>query len=229
MDRTRGTSRCRRGVVVVGMAAAVSAAVADTNARGGERDGGLVRVNGSDRVAINRSFISPLVERFGHIRAGRGVFVAGNTILRADPVRRVCLGRRTNVQDNVLVLSLIGEPAVRGGCARRATSTGARTSLAHQAEIRNSRVGRFTFIGFRARIQNSVISDGAFVLHGAQIADVRIPQNRLVPVGARITTQAEANALLAQGRGERRVSARGSRGQPRVRRGLPGAVPPPRL
>ena len=50
-------------------------------------------------------------------------------------------------------------------------------------------------MGFRARISNSVLSDGAFVLHGATIRGVRIPRNRLVPVGARITTQAEADAL----------------------------------
>ena len=88
---------------------------------------------------------------------------------------------------------------VRGGCARRrATTTGARTSLAHQAEVRNSRVGRFTFIGFRARIRNAVIADGAFVLHGAVVQNVRVPRNRLVPVGARITTQAQANALPAK-------------------------------
>jgi len=40
------------------------------------------------------------VERFGDVRTGSGVFVAGNTLLRADPGRRVCLADRTNVQDN---------------------------------------------------------------------------------------------------------------------------------
>jgi carbon dioxide concentrating mechanism protein CcmM len=198
MDGTRGPRGRRRAVVllaVAGAMAAASAALAGMKDGGRDRDGGLVRISDSDPIAINDSFISPLVERFGHVRAGRGVFVAGNTILRADPGRRVCLGNRTNVQDNVLVLALIGEPAVRGGCARKATSTGARTSLAHQAEIRNSRVGKFTFIGFRARISNAVISDGAFVLHGARIANVRIPKDRLVPVGAQITTQAPTDAL----------------------------------
>jgi carbon dioxide concentrating mechanism protein CcmM len=199
MDRTSANSRRGHAVAVlaaVGVAAAGSAALAQRNGDGGrDRDRGPARISGSDPIAINDSFISPLVERFGHVRAGRGVFVAGNTILRADPGRRVCLGNRTNVQDNVLVLSLTGEPAVRGRCARKATSTGARTSLAHQAEIRNSRIGAFTFVGFRARIENSVISDGAFVLHGARIANVRIPEDRLVPVGAQISTQAQADAL----------------------------------
>lgn len=40
-----------------------------------------------------------------------------------------------------------------------------------------------------------VLEDGAFVLHGAVLRNVRIPRDRVVPVGAVITTQAQANAL----------------------------------
>ncbi len=193
---TMSAGRKARTITALAVAGATVAAgtVAAQN-----RTRGLERVSNDDPVLVNESFISPLVERFGDVRAGRGVFVAGNTVLRADRGRRVCLGHRTNVQDNVLMLSLVGERGVRGGCARRrATTTGARTSVAHQAEVRNSRVGRFTFIGFRARIRNAVIADGAFVLHGAVVQNVRVPRNRLVPVGARITTQAQANALPAK-------------------------------
>ena len=146
-------------------------------------------------IAINDSFVSPLLERFGDVRVGRGVFLAGNTIMRADPRRVVCVGDRTNAQDNVLVLSLSDRRGVSGPCGRRSTNVGERTSLAHQSEVINSRVGDFTFVGFRARITNSVIEDGAFVLHAASISNVRIPRDRLVPVGATITTQAQANRL----------------------------------
>jgi len=146
-------------------------------------------------VAVNGSFVSPLVERFGRVQVGRGVFVAGNTVLRADPCRRVCLGLATNVQDNVFVLALSDRAAVRGTCARRATQTGRRTSLAHQAEIINSRIGDFVFIGFHARLFNAVVEDGAFIGHGAVIRHVRIPRDRIVGIGQRVTTQAAADAL----------------------------------
>ncbi len=194
MHEQRTHTKARRAAVpaAVAVAATGGAGVALAQER---RERGLERISARAPVVVNDSFISPLVERFGDVRAGRGVFVAGNTILRADPGRRVCLGNRTNIQDNVLVLSLTGRRAPRGGCHRRATSTGARTSLAHQAQVVNSRVGRFTFIGFNARITNSVVSNGAFVLHAAVVSGVRIPRDRLVPVGARITTQAAANAL----------------------------------
>jgi carbon dioxide concentrating mechanism protein CcmM len=186
----------RRGVVAGGVAVALVLMGVATASGGAPRDR-LARVNGSDRVAVNDSFVSPLVERFGDVRGGRGVFVAGNTILRADPGRRVCIDSRTNAQDNVLVLALSDRVSVTGTrrCGRRSTSTGTRTSLAHQAQLVNSRVGDFTFIGFRARVSNSVIGDGTFVLHGATIRNVRIGRSRLVPVGATITTQAEADAL----------------------------------
>jgi hypothetical protein len=99
------------------------------------RDDHQVTVSTAAPAAVNGSFVSPLVERFGRVQVGRGVFVAGNTVLRADPGGRVCLASETNVQDNVFVLALADRAAVRGTCARRATQTGRQTSLAHQAEV----------------------------------------------------------------------------------------------
>ncbi len=154
-----------------------------------------VDVSAHAPVAVNHSFVSPLVERFGRVQVGREVFVAGNTVLRADPGRRVCLGSQTNVQDNVFVLALSDRAAVAGTCAHRATQTGRRTSLAHQAEVINSRIGNFVFVGFHARIFNAVVQDGAFIGHGAVIRHVRIPRDRIVGIGQRVLTQAAANAL----------------------------------
>jgi carbon dioxide concentrating mechanism protein CcmM len=56
-------------------------------------------------------------------------------------------------------------------------------------------LGEFTFIGFRARLENVILEDGAFVLHGATVRNVRIGEDRLVPIGAVITTQEQADAL----------------------------------
>jgi len=51
------------------------------------------------RIAINSSFLSPLDELFGDVSIGRKV--AGNTVLRADPGTRICIGNATNLQDNI--------------------------------------------------------------------------------------------------------------------------------
>ena len=160
-----------------------------------QRHDHAVDVSAPAPVAVNHSFVSPLVERFGRVQLGRRVFVAGNTVLRADPGRRVCLGSATNVQDNVFVLALGDRPGVRGSCARQATQTGTRTSLAHQAEVINSRIGNFVFVGFHARLFHAVVQDGAFIGHGAVIRHVRIPRDRIVGIGQRVTTQQAADAL----------------------------------
>lgn len=146
-------------------------------------------------IVVNDSFISPLDEVFGDVSIGKGVFVAGNTILRADPESRICIGSETNLQDNILFLALGNRPSPPSECGRLSSSTQQRVSIAHQAVINNSKIGNFTFVGFRSLLENVVLEDGAFVLHGATLRNVTIPKNRLVPIGAVITTQEQANAL----------------------------------
>jgi len=155
----------------------------------------LVRISSAIPVAVNSSFISPLVELFGDVQIGSHSFVAGNTIVRADPDTQICIGNETNLQDNILLLAAQGLPAPASNCGATSSSTGDRVSIAHQAIVKNSRIGNFTFIGFHANLSNVVLEDGAFVLHGAKLSDVTIGRDRLVPIGAVITTQAEADAL----------------------------------
>ena len=147
------------------------------------------------KVVVNSSYMSPLIDLFGDVSIGRKSFIASNTVLKAEPDTRICIGNETNLQDNILFLSLRNIPAPKANCGTRSSSTGDRVSIAHQASIKNSSIGNFTFVGFRARLNNVVLEDGAFVLHGATLSNVRIGKNRLVPIGAVITTQAEADAL----------------------------------
>ncbi|HXG70070.1 MAG TPA: hypothetical protein VNJ04_05585, partial [Gemmatimonadaceae bacterium] len=149
-------------------------------------------------VTDGGSYLSPLIEIFGDVAIGQRVFIASNTILRADPGTRICVGEATNLQDNILLLALRNSPvptALGTSCGLRASTLADSVSIAHQATIRNSRIGRFTFIGFRAFLENVVLEEGAFVLHGAVVRNVRIGRNRLVPVGAVISTQEQADAL----------------------------------
>ncbi|KAB8332563.1 carbonate dehydratase [Scytonema tolypothrichoides VB-61278] len=146
-------------------------------------------------VVVNSSFISPLVELFGDVSVGQKVFIAGNTTLRADPDTHICISSETNLQDNIFFLALRNQQAPASECGELSSSTGKRVSIAHQAKIKNSKIGNFTFIGFLADLNNVVLEDGAFVLHGAKLSNVRIGKDRLVPIGAVITTQAQADAL----------------------------------
>lgn len=156
---------------------------------------GLARVDNPVQAVVNGSFISPQVERFGEIAVGKGVFVASNTVLSADPGTRACIGSETNLQDNILFIVQRNRPAPAADCGPLSSSTDEEVSIAHQAVIKNSKIGKFTFVGFRSRLENVVLEEGAFVLHGVTLRNVTIPRDRLVPTGAVITTQAEADAL----------------------------------
>lgn len=156
---------------------------------------GQVSIAHNQPVVVNHSFISPLVELFGDVSVGREVFVASNTIIRADEGTRVCIGSETNLQDNIIFAALRNRPSPSSECGPRSSSTEERVSIAHQASIKNSHIGNFTFVGFRVNLENVILEDGAFVLHGADIRNVTIGKDRLVPVGAVITTQAQADAL----------------------------------
>ncbi|GAA6620746.1 carbonate dehydratase [Scytonema sp. NUACC26] len=155
----------------------------------------LVSLSNPVTVLVNGGFISPLVELFGNVSVGKQIFIASNTVVRADPSTRICIGNQTNLQDNIVLLALQNQKAPTAECGKLSSSTGQQVSIAHQANIKNSKIGNFTFIGFHANLNNVVLEDGAFVLHGVKLSNVRIGKNRLVPIGSVITTQAQADAL----------------------------------
>ena len=144
---------------------------------------GRVAIAGAGPV-VNGSFVHPLVEVYGDVRIGHRSFVASNTILYAAAERLVSLGDENNCQDNAYVLA-----------RQRDVTFGDMVSIAHQAVIENSTVGDFTFFGFRSRTRNAVVGAGAMIMHNTVVENVTIPANRITPLGARITTQAAADAL----------------------------------
>ncbi len=138
----------------------------------------------SGDVVVNGSYVSPLVELYGDITIGQRTFIAGNTILYAAAGQLVSLGDENNVQDNVYLLANTGHLHFSD-----------MVSIAHQAVIENSTIGAFTFFGFRSRTRNCEIGEGSMIMHNTTVENVVIPPNRITPMGARITTQAVADAL----------------------------------
>ena len=132
----------------------------------------------------NGSFINPLVEIHGRIEVGNNCYIAGNAILFAGADLRVTLGNENNVQDNAYLLAM-----------NRDVQMEKRVSVSHQAVVQDSRVGEFVYFGYRSRVVDSVIEDGAMIMHGASVEGVRIPPDAFVPIGARITSQDEADDL----------------------------------
>lgn len=155
----------------------------------------LVDLSQPWKIVRNYSFLSPLVEIFGEVKVGKKIFIASNTIIHAEPSTRICIGNKTNFQDNIVFLALRNHKAPSSKCGNISSSTGERVSVGHQANIKNSRIGNFTFIGFHTSLNNVVLEDGAFVMHGASLSNVRVGKNRLVPIGSVISTQAQADGL----------------------------------
>jgi len=141
-------------------------------------------VTSGDIVINGTSFFNPLVEVYGDVAVGDRCYVADNTILLANEGRSVRLGHETNCQDNAYLLA-------RG----RNMVCGNMVSIAHRAVVEDSVIGDFTFLGFRSRTHNATVEEGAMVMHQATVEGVTIRANRIVPVGARILSQADADAL----------------------------------
>ncbi len=80
------------------------------------------------------------------------------------------IGEGTNIQDGA---RLFGPAEI-----------GSNVSVAHRAEVRNSIIGSFSFIGFGAEIISSRIGAGAFIGHGARVSGLNIPEGGYVPPGA---------------------------------------------
>ncbi len=160
------------------------AALAQEATPDGARDG-LAMIQGQHQSpVINGSYVSPLVEIYGEVEIGQRSFIAGNTLLYAGEGVRIHLGHENNCQDNAYLFAR--EQNLRFGDM---------VSIAHQAVIENSIVGDFTFFGFRSRIRNCEVGEGAMVMHNTTVENVVIPPNRITPLGVRISTQAEADAL----------------------------------
>ena len=174
------------GLVALGLHLPASrfAALAQEATPGGAGERAVLVQGQHPSPLINGSYVSPLVEIYGDVEIGQRSFIAGNTLLYAAEGTRVHLGHENNCQDNAYLF------------ARTMNLTfGNMVSIAHQAVIENSIIGDFTFFGFRSRTRNCEIGEGAMVMHNTTVENVVIPPNRITPLGVRITSQEQADAL----------------------------------
>lgn len=122
-------------------------------------------------IHLNNSFIDPTATVDGPVvMEGGYVYVAPFAVLHSDK-SEIRVGERSNIQD----------------CARIYGSCyiGGNVTIAHRAEIHNSTINDFAFIGFNSRIINSRVGRGAFVSHGAVIQGMNIEPDYYVPPGGR--------------------------------------------
>jgi carbon dioxide concentrating mechanism protein CcmM len=142
--------------------------------------------------------VHPFTHVVGDVRLGENVVVAPGTSIRADEEMSFSVGSNSHLQDGVIVHGLSAGRVLGDDDREYSVWIGHNTSITHMALIHGpAYVGNDCFIGFRSTIFNARIGHGSIIMMHCLIQDVEIPAGRLVPAGAVITTQSQADALPA--------------------------------
>lgn len=164
----------------------------------------------------SKAFIHPFAVVIGDCYIGKMVFVAPTAVCRGDEGTPIHVGENSNLQDGAVLHALKttndgsnidgmkfssdGE-RLNGDDSRfesgYAIWIGDRVSLAHGSQVHGPAwVGDDTFIGMEALIFNAKIGNNVSIGVAATVTDgVEIADNKFVPPGRVIVTQAEADAL----------------------------------
>ncbi len=166
------------------------------------------------------AYVSPEATVIGHVMIGKRVYLAPHSFVRGDEGQPLHIGDESNIQDSAGVHALETEELHSGHWeqleGRRfsangkrlsamesndrtgyAVYIGKRVSIAHQSLVHGpAYVGDDTFIGMQSQIFNAKVGKNVAIGVKSLITNgVSIPDDRYVPPGSVITTQAQADAL----------------------------------
>jgi carbon dioxide concentrating mechanism protein CcmM len=140
--------------------------------------------------------VHPFSNVVGDVRLGSGVRVSPGSSVRADAGGPFHIGHQANLQDGSLVHGLEQSFVLGDDGSDYAVWIGDRTCITHMAMVHGpAYLGEDCFIGFRSTVFNSRIGSGCVVMMHCLVQDVEIPAGKLVPSGAVVTTQAQADRL----------------------------------
>jgi carbonic anhydrase len=162
------------------------------------------------------AFMDPFAVVIGDCEIGKLVMVASFAVCRGDEGTPIHIGDYSNLQEGVILHSL--ETTSHGkniddrrysaqGSLLKANDTafkngfaiyvGDKVSLAHDVQVHGpAYIGNDTFVGMGSLIFNAKVGNKVAIGVSSTITDgVRIPDNKFVPPGSLITSQAQADAL----------------------------------
>ncbi|MGC1930376.1 MAG: hypothetical protein WA667_15495 [Candidatus Nitrosopolaris sp.] len=162
------------------------------------------------------AFVDPLAVVIGDCEIGKLVLVAPFAVCRGDEGTPIHIGDYSNLQDGVILHAL--ETTDHGkniddrrystqGSLLKANDTafnhgfaiyvGDRVSLAHDVMVHGpAYVGNDTFVGMKSLIFNAKLGKRDAIGVSSTVTDgVTIPDDKFVPPGSIITTQAQADGL----------------------------------
>ncbi|WP_019498933.1 ribulose bisphosphate carboxylase small subunit [Pseudanabaena sp. PCC 6802] len=132
----------------------------------------------------------------GDVYIGPQVSIAPGTSIRADEGTPFYISAGAKIQDGAIVHGLANGRVVGDDGNDYSVWIGKNSSLTHMVLIHGPvYVGDNCFIGFRSTIFNARVGSGCIVMMHALVQDVEIPPGKLVPSGAIITSQQQADRL----------------------------------
>jgi carbonic anhydrase len=162
------------------------------------------------------AYVDPFALVIGDCEIGKLVLVAPFAVCRGDEGIPIHVGDYSNMQDGVILHALettshgknIDDKrySIEGSLLKGNDSgfkngfaiyVGNKVSLAHQVQVHGPvYIGNDTFVGMKSMIFNAKIGKRVAIGVSSTITDgVTIPDNKFVPPGTIITTQAQADAL----------------------------------
>ena len=165
------------------------------------------------------AYVDPLAVIIGDCEIGKLVLIAPFAVCRGDEGTPIHIGDYSNMQDGVLLHALETTAHGKNIDDRRysaegsllkandsefkngfAISVGDKVRLAHGVQVHGpAYIGNDTFVGMESLIFNAKVGKRVAIGVSSTVTDgVTIPDNKFVPPGSLITTQAQADALPAR-------------------------------
>jgi carbonic anhydrase len=162
------------------------------------------------------AYVDPFALVIGDCEIGKLVLVAPFAVCRGDEGIPIHVGDYSNMQDGVILHALETTSHGKNIDDKRYSTEGSllkgndsgfkngfaiyvgnKVSLAHQVQVHGPvYIGNDTFVGMKSMIFNAKIGKRVAIGVSSTITDgVTIPDNKFVPPGTIITTQAQADAL----------------------------------
>ena len=134
------------------------------------------------------SYIAETACVIGPVEIADYVLVSPGASIRGDEGGRIYIGKRSNVQDNVIMHGLKKKPVTVDG-KEYSIYIAEEVTCAHAAIIHGPAfIGRNTFIGFGSLVHSSHIGENCYIGHAAKVIQVTIPPGKYVPHGMLVHT-----------------------------------------
>ncbi|MGP8320852.1 MAG: DapH/DapD/GlmU-related protein [Methanosarcinaceae archaeon] len=150
------------------------------------------------------AYIHPLASVIGNVHIGTNVMISPGASVRSDEGQPIHIGDNSNVQDGVVLHALKTDGYGKAleyilmevDGEKYAVYVGNRVSVAHQSYVYGpAKVGDDTFIGMQSFVFKATVGNNCVLEPVCAVIGVTIPDDRYVPAGTIVTTQAQANAL----------------------------------